>query len=860
MEERKLTKVDLDKVRQIEGFPIAKDEDIIALSRPPYYTACPNPFIEDFIRENGTPYDEATDNYHREPFAADVSEGKNDPIYNAHSYHTKVPYKAIMRYILHYTNPGDIVFDGFCGTGMTGVAAQMCGCPDAIFKAQIEQEMKDDRILWGPRNAIVNDLAPAASFIASGYNQHWDILAFELSAKKALEQCENELGWMYQTAHKANGYAVTGLDGNPILGRIVNVIWSDLFICPSCGSVINFWHDAIDHHAGCVLDTFSCPNCGSNLTKRDVEHAKESVIDSYTGRVYTRNKTVPVVINYVVAGKRYAKEPDEEDFATLKRIEELPVKYWAPVYEWPDGEKTCEPKNAGLFSVHTLYTRRNLIALSFIKDIVEKEDNPYLRFLLSSMLIRSTKMSRVHIKKYFFGGGGWNGGNLAGTLYIPSTPVETSVFDQLREKIASMPRAMASKITGKNACVTTQSATCMAQIPGNSVDYIFTDPPFGSNINYSELNFIWEAWLKVLTNNASEAIMSVTQKKKLPEYQDLMERAFREYYRLLKPNHWMTVEFHNSKNAVWNAIQESLARAGFIVADVRVINKQQGSFNQVNAAGAVQQDLVISAYKPKESFVREFQERAGDPEMAWAFIREHLQNVPVTADGNHDGKLEIIAERQDYLLFDRMVAWHIMNGIPVPMDAHSFYEGLRQRFLERDSMFFLPDQVNEYDEKRAHMELDDQQTAFMVTDEKNAIAWLKFVLGNKPLTYQELQPLYMQELHQARQEKMPELLTMLKENFIQDDKGAWYIPDMTNAADLAKVRRKALLKEFWDSCASGKGKLKMFRMEAIRAGFDECWKQRDFKTIVTVGERLPEAVLQEDPALLMYYDNACSRV
>ena len=113
--------------RQIEGFPIGSDEDILALSDPPYYTACPNPFIGDFIRHYGKPYDPATDNYRREPFAADVSEGKNDPIYNAHSYHTKVPHKAIMRYILHYTEPGDIVFDGFCGTGMTGVAAQLCG-------------------------------------------------------------------------------------------------------------------------------------------------------------------------------------------------------------------------------------------------------------------------------------------------------------------------------------------------------------------------------------------------------------------------------------------------------------------------------------------------------------------------------------------------------------------------------------------------------------------------------------------------------------------------------------------------------------------------------------------------------------
>jgi DNA modification methylase len=109
--------------RKIEGFPIGKDEDILALSDPPYYTACPNPFIQDFIKHYGKLYDPATDDYRREPFAADVSEGKNDPIYNAHSYHTKVPHKAIMRYILHYTEPGDVVFDGFCGTGMTGVAA-----------------------------------------------------------------------------------------------------------------------------------------------------------------------------------------------------------------------------------------------------------------------------------------------------------------------------------------------------------------------------------------------------------------------------------------------------------------------------------------------------------------------------------------------------------------------------------------------------------------------------------------------------------------------------------------------------------------------------------------------------------------
>jgi len=80
----KLTKADIDKVRHIEGFPIAKDEDIIALSRPPYYTACPNPFIRDFIQEHGTPYDEATDDYHREPLSIDLADDKYDKVYHFH--------------------------------------------------------------------------------------------------------------------------------------------------------------------------------------------------------------------------------------------------------------------------------------------------------------------------------------------------------------------------------------------------------------------------------------------------------------------------------------------------------------------------------------------------------------------------------------------------------------------------------------------------------------------------------------------------------------------------------------------------------------------------------------------------------
>ena len=223
----KLTKEHLDQVRHIEGFPIADDEDIINLSDPPYYTACPNPFIQDFIDKYGKPYDPANDDYHREPFTADVFEGKKDPVYNAHSYHTKVPHKAIMRYILHYTEPGDIVFDGFCGTGMTGVAAQLCGDKqtvqslgyEVLEEGTILDERKQPFSKLGARKAMLVDLSPAATFVAYNYNTPMDVVEFEREAKRILDEVEKECGWMYETRHLVNGKEQIGLDGKPIMGK-----------------------------------------------------------------------------------------------------------------------------------------------------------------------------------------------------------------------------------------------------------------------------------------------------------------------------------------------------------------------------------------------------------------------------------------------------------------------------------------------------------------------------------------------------------------------------------------------------------------------------------------------------------------
>jgi len=851
----KLKKEILDKIRDAEGFPLGDDEDIIALSDPPYYTVCPNPFIAEFIEKHGIPYDEAKDEYKVEPYTADVSEGKNDPIYNAHAYHTKVPHKAIMRYILHYTKPGDIVFDGFCGTGMAGVAAAMCENPDGDFRMKLEEEArKEGKVIeWGARKAILCDLSPAATFIAYNYNSPVNVEEFEREAKRILQEVEDECGWMYKTNHTIDGMYQIGIDGKPIKGRINYTVWSDVFLCPNCTGEMVFWDVAVNKQTGKVMKEFHCPHCGLLTDKRNVEKAKITIYDKALGETIEQAKQVPVMINYSVGRQRFEKAPDDDDLKLIEQIEDMDIPYWYPTEpfmfkgkEW--GDTWRSGIHLGITHVHHFYTKRNLWVLSAIYDKINNSDISLLKLLFTSQLINVSKLNRYRMNVSF----PYN--PLSGTLYISSMVSEANVFTAYANRIKRLIRIKSSG--SKAYAITTQSTSDLQQIPSNTIDYIFTDPPFGDNLMYSELNFIWEAWLKVFTNDEPEAIVNKIQGKGLVEYQRIMEKCFNEMYRILKPGRWMTVEFHNSKNSVWNAIQEAVMRAGFVVANVRRLDKQQGSFKQVTTTTAVKQDLIISAYKPKERFIEDFKRRAGTEEGVWNFVRQHLEQLPVTVESG--GRLDIIPERQDYLLYDNMVAYHIQQGATVPLGAADFYQGLKQRFPERDGMYFLPDQVSKYEQKRMELDLNDQ-ISLLIIDEKTAIQWLRRELSEKPKTYQEIQPKFLQELKQMRHEDMPELSDLLQESFLQDEKGRWYVPDTSKQSDLEKLRERRLLKDF-EEYKKTRGKLRYFRTEAVRAGFKDCWAKKDYETIVKIGERLPEAVLQEDTTLLMYYDNALTRL
>jgi len=869
--------------RKIEGFPIGEDEDILALSDPPYYTACPNPFITEFIKYYGKSYDKQ-DYYFRQPFAADISVGKNDPLYNVHSYHTKVPHKAIMQYILHYTKPGDIVLDGFCGTGMTGVAAMMCGDervveslgfkvkPDGlIFQKESNEDAREEWVSFsklGKRRAVLNDLSPAATFIASNYNKVIDIIAFKEEAKHILEEIEKECGWLYETKHE---------DGRT--GKINYTVWSDIFICPECSGEVVFWDAAIDKKACKVQNIFPCPNCKASLTKRKMERAWLTKYDTVLESTIKHVKQTPVLINYTISGKRFKKKPDNSDLALIEKIENSTIPYWFPTNRMMEGGETRRNDPIGMTHIHHFYTKRNLWFLSALWN----KSSKMLKFGITNILSRNaTRLNRFIINKH--NPLGRINGPMTGTLYVPSEQVEQSVSQLFEDKILKNGWQISENI------ISTSSFSNVKQLNENSIDYIFIDPPFGANINYSELNFLWESWLGVVTDIVPEAIENTIQGKDLTKYRQLMIDCFKEAYRVLKPGHWMTVEFSNTKASVWNSIQTALTDAGFIVANVSALDKKHGGIRAMFYAIAVKQDLIISAYKPNGGFEDRFQ-CDKEQEYSWDFIRTHMKYLPVIK--KQSGKIFPVPERDPRILFDQMVAYYVQKGYPVPISSQDFQIGLTQHFPERDGMYFLPEQVAEYD-KRCLTVKEMIQLKLFISDESSAIQWLKQQLNKKPQTFQDIHPQFLKEIGGWQKHEKPlELSELLEQNFIRYDakddvpsqihsylssnyrdlrnlekndptlkakaKDRWYVPDPNKAGDLEKLRERSLLKEFEEYRTSKQKRLKVFRLEAIRAGFKKAWQERDYSTIISVAQKIPEKSLQEDPKLLMWYDQALTR-
>ncbi len=528
-------------------------------------------------------HDEEADTVN-EAVAGGVSAGKNTYTYDAHTYHTKVPPQGIAQVIKKYLPAGGLVFDPFSGSGMTGVAALVTG-----------------------NDVILNEISPAASFISNRFTSRCEPSALTAAVNKIFKNLQPLREEIYSTQCRTCGKDTD----------LLFTVWSYKVKCSCCAHEFILWDESrsygntVREHK--FLKEFPCPNCHETLKKSKLE----------------RTEAVPVLVGYKCCSKMQAEvEPNEKDIAVINNINnssQLNEKY-LPDYDLPDGVNLSQPKRHGLNNVKDFYTTRNLLAMSKLWEEIHKVDDDnlaaFLAFIFTSLYKRVTKLS-----EYRFWGGSGNTAN----FNVPFIFNEANVFTTFQRKARSIIDHLGStvKFYQGRCVVNTGSATHISVLPDNSVDLIFTDPPFGANINYSEMNVIWEAWLKDFTDVKNEAIVNRSQKKDADKYQELMTQSLSECYRVLRDNHWMVLVFMNSSKDIWNRIRDAIENAGFIIERVDIFDKQHGTFKQFVSDNTAGSDLMLHCRKASSVSKPVMRGLSEKPLSVAEFLAERQEPVPV---------------------------------------------------------------------------------------------------------------------------------------------------------------------------------------------------------------------------------------
>ena len=780
------------KMKNIDGFPKGDIEDILELSNPPYYTSYPNPYIKNFIKNFGKSYDEVSDNYNVLPYSDDLSYGRTDKVYNIHFYHTKVPPQSIESYIKHYTNPGDIVLDFFSGSGMTGVSSlRLNRCP------------------------ILLDLSPFASFISFNNCNVVDLKKFKKFAFDVYEYVYNEYGYLYLIDEKSTHHRNF-------------TVWSQIQTCPYCNN------DYIFFKAEAKGNEIKCPNCDAALKKTKLK----CKLDENGKSIF-----VPVEIHYINDNnKREAIPINNYEKKLLRELDDLIIPYWYPTEKMLfRGEKWGATWRAGVHqgftNVDDFFTKRNLLVISAFFNKIENysiEDTykTKLKYAITAAMVRLTILNR------YMPSHNRHVGPLSGTLYVPKLFAEINPFKNIKEKINAIIKADYN-YKNHNFLVSNQSSTNLENIPDNSIDYIFIDPPFGENLMYSEINFISESWIKIFTSNKEEVIINSFQNKDETEYFDLMFSSLKEGFRVLKPNRWITLEFHNSKASIWRIIQESLIKAGFIIAQVVTLDKQKGTTKQLSYDGTVQNDLMINAYKPNNEFRSNFIKKTGT-NMELKFLKMQLNKLPV----------KFVIERSHKMLYSQLLAQYIQNNFEINMDASDFYKLLEVNFIERNGYWFTSDQIElidkSYDLTEKIGENYLNQTILGIDSEKNAIIWLYNFL-KKPKKYTEIHKEYLKNLMETNDD-IPELKNILSDNFVNVN-GLYRLPSDYEREQKEEYRNKKLQKVFnniLELASSSKKKVTEVRKEALLYGLSKLYEKKDVDTIKLIGERIDIKIIESD--------------
>ena len=449
---------------------------------------------------------------------------KSGSVFNQHSYWTKQPVDVIEYFIKKFTKEGDIVLDPFAGSGMTGLAS-----------------------ILNNRKSILIDNSPAAVHIAKGYTSKFNFEKKDI--REFLEKIYNSLGYLYQ-------FNIDGVtEAQEILFDVIGEVYETKDGRKYTDSYIYF--QSIKNNK-----TFS------KHTEKDLKFLNHETIV----RFYKNSKTNK---------KDFIKYDHKFDFelnkVLKKSIENHDLSFLNRSFFGKEPKRNIKK---GIVRVSDIYSKKNLLVLLEIKKEIDKlKDSDlknFLMFCFTSIVFNTSLMSRY--RKYE------NTSIKMGTYYIPPLIKDNNVISSFSSKVLKTYDAkvkLFENVKKINCNIHLGDATNLSNIKSNSVDFIYTDPPYGGMINYSELNFLIESWLDIEHDYKNEMIIDLESNKSSEYYFELFEKFLKEASRVLKNNKSMVLVFHNTNLDVWKDLQNVILKSNFLLKTqkepFRLISKNKTS-------------------------------------------------------------------------------------------------------------------------------------------------------------------------------------------------------------------------------------------------------------------------------------------
>jgi hypothetical protein len=475
------------------------------------------------------------------------------------------------------------------------------------------------------------------------------------------------MDWLYETrCDRCDGRATTAY-----------TVFSTVFQCSRCLEKVAYFDcpEIQIQTSDRKLKTIRiCPSC--------LKHGHQEEINTSGKRL----ESIPVQVSYICKegckpkrSERSHNDLDAKkrkyfelfDLEKIKEIEGKSIPFWYPqinMNNTPDNEirwgLLWRPYHGDIKRVDQFFTKRNLWAFAlFLSEADKLIYSDAFRLLLTGSCLHGSKLS--HHKEA-------GGGIMAGTYYLPQMCKERNVYDLLERKFVDIRNAeveLSKSLSTVDVSISTQSATNIGTIPNDSVDYIFTDPPYGEKVQYGELNFVWEAWLKLDTSwQDNEIVINKIRGKNDVDWAQLMRSSFEECFRVLKPNRWITLCYHDTSEGTWELVQDFMTEIGFIPDksdSTLFIDTGQKSYNQYTAENVTKRDLVINFRKPRQGEVAAKVVLTGEEDATSFFEKARL--ILVEALEAHPGST---ADR----LYDELVSRMVRRG---EFQRHNFDELLR---------------------------------------------------------------------------------------------------------------------------------------------------------------------------------------